>query len=137
MESPRWKRRSNWQCFRRLDEYCLNTVVNYDSLHSVTKSNAPFRSPREKLIQAFALAFLLFLGGLAFAGPSGLLAWGDNLKLLDKRKAQITQLEAERDELKNRVALLNPRHADPDLVGELLRSNLNVAHPDEVVIKLN
>ncbi|OYZ43953.1 MAG: septum formation initiator, partial [Novosphingobium sp. 16-62-11] len=28
----------------------------------------------------------------------------------------------------------DPRHADPDLVGELLRSNLNVAHPDELVI---
>ena len=28
------------------------------------------------------------------------------------------------------------RHADPDLTGELLRSNLNVVHPDEVVMML-
>jgi len=45
-------------------------------------------------------------------------------------------LEAEREALKNRVALLHPDHADPDMVGELLRSQLNVVHPNEVVIKL-
>jgi len=32
--------------------------------------------------------------------------------------------------------LLDPRHADPDLTGELLRSNLNVIHPDEMVLLL-
>jgi hypothetical protein len=36
--------------------------------------------------------------------------------------------------LRNRVALLDPRHVDPDLAGELLRKNLNVAHPDEVIM---
>ncbi|MDD3799174.1 MAG: septum formation initiator family protein [Novosphingobium sp.] len=95
------------------------------------------RSPREKLFQAFAVVVLLLLGGLAFAGPSGVLAWGESMKLLEQRQARIAQLEGEREELKNRVALLDPKHADPDLVGELLRSNLNVAHPDEVVITLN
>ena len=39
--------------------------------------------------------------------------------------------------LKNRVALLHPDAADPDMVGELLRSQLNVVHPNEVVIKLD
>lgn len=59
------------------------------------------------------------------------------MKFLEQRHAQLAQLEQDRDKLKNRVALLNPEHADPDLVGELLRSNLNVAHPDEIVIKLD
>ncbi|WP_345719562.1 FtsB family cell division protein [Qipengyuania qiaonensis] len=76
------------------------------------------------------------MGGLAIAGPSGLLAWSENLRLLDQREAQLAELEAERSALKNRVALLNPDAADPDMVGELLRSQLNVVHPDEVVIKL-
>ncbi len=43
-------------------------------------------------------------------------------------------LEEERAELRNRVELLDPERTDPDLVGELLRSNLNVVHPDEIVI---
>ena len=36
--------------------------------------------------------------------------------------------------LRNRKDLVDPRHMDPDLAGELLRSKLNVAHPDEVVM---
>ena len=100
----------------------------------MSKAETLIRSPREKLLQGIALAVLLLLGGLAFVGPSGVLAWGENIKLLEQRDARIAELRSERDELKNRVVLLDPKHADPDLVGELLRSNLNVAHPDEVVI---
>ncbi len=91
---------------------------------------------RAKAMQHAALAALLVMGGLAIAGPSGLLAWSENLRLLDQREAQLAQLEAQREALENRVALLHPDHADPDMVGELLRSQLNVVHPDEVVIKL-
>lgn len=92
--------------------------------------------PREKLTQWGALAVLLLLGGLALAGPSGVLAWGENVALLEQRQAQIAALSTERDELKNRVALLDPDHVDPDLSGELIRKNLNVVHPDEVVLEL-
>ena len=92
---------------------------------------------KAKVTQHAALAALLVMGGLAIAGPSGLLAWSENLRVLDQREAQLASLEAEREALKNRVALLHPDHADPDMVGELLRSQLNVVHPDEVVIKLD
>ena len=84
-----------------------------------------------------AIAALFVMGGIALAGPSGLLAWSDNLRLLDQRRAQLDQIEAEREALSNKVALLNPDNADPDMVGELLRSQLNVVHPDEVVVKLD
>ena len=76
------------------------------------------------------------MAGWSIAGPSGLLAWSENLRTLDQRQKQVQKLTAQRDELKNRVALLDPRHADPDLAGELLRSNLNVVHPDEMVMML-
>jgi cell division protein FtsB len=102
--------------------------------------NAPAAKPeivKERLTQFGALAVLLALGGLALAGPYGLLAWGENIALLEKRQDHIAELQAERDELKNRVALLDPNHADPDLVTELLRRDLNVAHPDEYVIELD
>jgi cell division protein FtsB len=92
------------------------------------------RLPREGLGQALALAALLIVGAIALAGPSGLLAWSENSRLLAERRAELDRLAAERDRLRNRVDLLDPRHADPDLVGELLRNNLNVAHPDEVVL---
>lgn len=99
-----------------------------------TRIGKRLRLPRETLSQNFALIALLVIGGVAVAGPSGVLAWSENNRLLEQREAELVELAARRDELRNRVALLDPRHADPDLVGELLRKNLNVAHPDEIVI---
>lgn len=92
---------------------------------------------KEGLTQGVALVCLLLLGGMVLAGPSGLLAWSENNRLLAERQAELKQLVAQQVELKNRVALLDPRRADPDLAGELLRSNLNVIHPDELVMLLN
>jgi len=86
--------------------------------------------------QGVALVALLGMAGLAIAGPSGLLAWSDNLRMLDQRKAELGQLKIERDELKNRVALLDPSNTDPDLAAELVRKNLNVVKDDEVVMLL-
>ena len=91
---------------------------------------------REKVRQVGALGYLLLLGGLALAGPYGFIAWGENLSLLDKREARIKQLEHERADLKNRVALLDPNHVDPDMAGELIRGDLNVVHPDEYIYQL-
>jgi cell division protein FtsB len=102
----------------------------------VTREGHTIVSPKERLTQGIALGVLLLIGGLATVGPSGLLAWGDNLRLLDQRRAQIASLTHERNELKMQVDALNPNHADPDLVGELIRRDLNVVHPDEVVILL-
>ncbi|WP_336986428.1 septum formation initiator [Altererythrobacter aquiaggeris] len=95
------------------------------------------RISRDKIVQAAALSGLLLIAGLAFAGPSGVLAWGENVRLLDQRNSQIAKLEFETAELRNRTDLLHPDHADPDLVGELVRSNLGFVHPDEVVIELD
>lgn len=92
---------------------------------------------REKLARFGALAVLLLLGGLALAGPYGLLAWGENVALLEKRQHRIAELRAERDELENLVERLNPDRVDPDLATELMRKNLNVAHPDEYVIEID
>jgi len=92
---------------------------------------------REKVKQGLALAYLLLLGGLALAGPWGVLSWGESLSLLQKRQAQIVQLDKERADLKNRVALLDPQHVDPDMASELIRSDLNVVHSDEYIYELH
>jgi len=89
------------------------------------------KPPKDQIRQMLALAALLIIAGFAIAGPTGLLAWSESEELLAERQAQIAQLQVERD-----VDRLNPEGADPDLVGELLRRNMNVVHPDEVVITL-
>ncbi len=101
------------------------------------KLRAEPRLPKQSLSQGLALVSLLVLAGLALVGPSGLLSWSENHRLLDQRLQEAKVLTTERDELRNRVALLNPRDTDSDLVGELLRKDLNVVHPDEMVMLLN
>lgn len=91
---------------------------------------------RERLVRFAALIVLLVLGALALVGPYGVLAWGENVALLEAREARIAELRAERDRLENLVTRLDPDHVDPDLATELVRKNLNVAHPDEYVIEL-
>lgn len=103
----------------------------------MTREGHRITLPREQMTQGLALTILLLLGGLSIAGPSGLLAWNENVQLLDQRQDRIAALIEERDRLQNRIALLNPDHADPDLTGELLRRNLNVVHPNEIVLSLD
>ena len=90
----------------------------------------------EQFKQGAALAVLLLLTVLTIAGPTGLLAWGENSQALEQRQLQVAQLTEKRDALKNRVELLDHQAADPDLIGELLREQ-NVIHPDEMVVALD
>lgn len=85
---------------------------------------------------ALAILLLFMFAGYAVLGSNGILAWGDYTQALKQRQHELKQVKAERDHLKNRVDLLDPRHADPDMVDELVRRELNVTHPDEVVVPL-
>jgi cell division protein FtsB len=89
-----------------------------------------------RLKPLLALGALLLLTGLAVAGPTGLLAWSENAAALKVREADIAKLTAKRDALRNRVMLLDPDAADPDLASELVREQLGVMREDEVVITL-
>ena len=115
----------------------LRQGINCDSVRFMARRGRLEFGRKAKTTQNAALFVLLVLGGLGIAGPSGLLAWSENLRLLDQREAQLEALQKEKAALENKVALLHPDHADPDMVGELLRSQLNVVHPDEVVIRLD
>ena len=84
-----------------------------------------------------ALACLLVMGALVLFGPAGILSLSENNRLLADRQSELQQLSVQRDELKNRVALLDPNHVDPDMAGQLLRAQLNVVHPDEKVMLLD
>jgi cell division protein FtsB len=85
-----------------------------------------------------ALAFIIvaFFGGYALFGANGVLAGFEYSQLLEQRQTELALLEKERAEIANRVKLLDPQRADPDLVEELARRDLGVAHPDDVIIPL-
>lgn len=85
---------------------------------------------------ALAIVLLMLFAGYAVLGSNGILAWGDYSRALKERRQELAHVQTQRDRLKNRVDLLDPRHADPDMVDELVRRELNVTHPDEVVVPL-
>ena len=85
---------------------------------------------------ALAIVLLALFAGYAVLGSNGILAWGDYSRALEERRHDLAKVKAERDRLKNRVDLVDPRHADPDMVDELVRRELNVGHPDEVIVPL-
>lgn len=92
---------------------------------------------REKVGNAAALLVLILIGMMALVGPNGFLAWRENAQQLEAHEARIAVLREEKAVLANRVDLLDPQNADPDLADELVRKSLGVAHPNEVIIELD
>jgi cell division protein FtsB len=86
---------------------------------------------------ALALIIVGTFAGHAVAGPNGILAWGSYHRALQIRKAELAQLEQQKAQLKHRSDLLNPRRADPDIADELVRKDLGLVRPDEVIIPLD
>ncbi|MFC3713633.1 septum formation initiator family protein [Sphingoaurantiacus capsulatus] len=72
----------------------------------------------------------------AFAGRTGVFALGDYKAEQVEMAAKAEAVAERKAHLERRVALLDPRRVDPDLADELVRGNLGVVRPDEVVVKL-
>ncbi|HEX9931966.1 MAG TPA: septum formation initiator family protein [Allosphingosinicella sp.] len=84
-----------------------------------------------------ALAFLIIANfvGYALVGDNGVFSWGDYRRQKVERAVVLAELEAEKARLSRRADLLDPRSADPDLVEELVRRDLGLVRPDEVIIR--
>jgi cell division protein FtsB len=98
------------------------------------------RKPRGELKSAMmsglALIALLMIASYALLGPTGIIAWTDYKQALNERTKELAELEKRRDALRNRQRLLDRDNVDPDLAGELMRKDLNVVAPDEIVVPL-
>jgi cell division protein FtsB len=107
---------------------------------NVRASNRPTHVVRAVLsraaVPAIAILAMSFFGYYAVLGPNGAFAYRDYTRQLEKRQAEFAMLDKARAELRNRVQRLDPKGADPDLVDELVRTKLNVAHPNEVIVSL-
>ena len=86
---------------------------------------------------ALALIVVGTFAGHAVAGPNGVLAWGGYHRALELRQAELAELEAQKAQLKHRSHLLDPRKADPDMADELVRKDLGLVRPDEVIVPLD
>lgn len=87
-------------------------------------------------LPALAVLIIANFVGYAIVGSNGILAWGDYRRLKQERAVQLAHLEEEKGRLAHRAQLLDPRRADPDLAEEMVRSELGLVRPDEVIIPL-
>ena len=92
---------------------------------------------RRSAVPALALIIVGTFAGHAIAGPNGILAWGSYHRALLQRQAELAQIEKQRAQLRHRSALLDPRRADPDMADELVRKDLGLVRPDEVIVPLD
>jgi cell division protein FtsB len=92
---------------------------------------------RRAALPALALIVVGTFAGHAVAGPNGILAWGGYHRALKERQAELAQLEQERSQLRHHSNLLDPRKADPDMADELVRKDLGLVRPDEVIVPLD
>lgn len=115
------------------------SLENNDSLWSYGRTMKP-QLPRSRkailaaLGPAAAAVILMAMVGYAVFGPTGLYAWGDYRQSLATKRVELARLKAEEARLRNRNDLVDPRHADPDMVDELVRKELNVQDPNEIIV---
>jgi cell division protein FtsB len=99
--------------------------------------NRIFSLIRRAAMPALALIIVGTFAGHAIAGPNGILAWGGYHRALKERQAELSRLEQERAQMRHRSALLDPNKADPDMADELVRKDLGLVRPDEVIVPLD
>ena len=92
---------------------------------------------RRAALPALGVLIIANFLGYAIVGDNGVLSWGDYRRQKAERAVQLAQLEAEKARLAHRAHLLDPRRADPDLAEELVRRELGLVRPDEVIIELD
>jgi cell division protein FtsB len=99
--------------------------------------NRIFGLIRRAAMPALAVIVVGTFAGHAVAGPNGLLAWGGYHHALNERKAELARLEEQKIQLRHHSKLLDPNKADPDMADELVRKDLGLVRPDEVIIPLD
>jgi len=92
---------------------------------------------RRAALPALAVLIIANFLGYAVAGSNGILSLGDYRSLQAEKSIELAQLETERRRLAHRAMLLDPQRADPDLADEMVRSELGLVRPDEVIIPLD
>ncbi len=96
----------------------------------------PFETMKRAALPALGFLIIANFLGYAIVGANGILSWGDYRQLKTERLVELAQLEEERTRLTHRAHLLDPRKADPDLADEMIRSELGLVRPDEVIIPI-
>lgn len=89
---------------------------------------------RSAALPAVALFVIADFAGFAIFGTNGLLSLAGYRHQKVEHLAQLSELQARRDQLLHHAELLDPRHVDPDLADEIVRKETRQVRPDEVIL---
>jgi cell division protein FtsB len=95
-----------------------------------------FETIKRAALPALAILIIANFMGYAVVGSNGVMSWGDYRRLKTERQVELAGLNEERARLAHRADLLDPKRADPDLADEMIRRDLGLIRPDEVIIPL-
>ena len=84
------------------------------------------------ILPAISMAVVGYFGTYAIWGNRGILALEDTQAELGIRQQQLAEVQANRQRLEHRIALMTRN--DPDLVEELARTQLMDAAPNQVAV---
>jgi len=87
------------------------------------------------VVPAITVAVVTYFGAYAIWGNRGVLALEDTQAKLGVRQQQLSELQASRQRLEHRIALMEK--SDPDLVEELARTQLMDGAPNQVALPRN
>ncbi len=96
----------------------------------------PFLMIKRAALPALAVLIIANFVGYAVVGSNGILSWGDYRRMKAERGVELAALNEEKTRLAHRAELLDPSKADPDLADEMIRSELGLVRPDEVIIPI-
>jgi len=86
------------------------------------------------ILPALTISVVSYFGFYAMWGERGVFQLQDVQARLGVQRAQLAQVQGERDRLSHRISLMEDGHADPDLVEELARGQLMDGAPNQVAI---
>jgi cell division protein FtsB len=86
------------------------------------------------IVPAISLAVVGYFGTYAVWGNRGVLALEDTQAQLGVQLQQLAELQANRQRLEHRIALMEKNGGDPDLVEELARTQLMDGANNQVAV---
>jgi cell division protein FtsB len=91
---------------------------------------------RRAALPAVCILLIGYFVSHAISGPTGALAWREYKAQRHALEAQSLALNEQKAAIARQIKLLDPNGVDPDLAEELVRQDLNVVKPDEVIVTL-
>jgi cell division protein FtsB len=92
------------------------------------------RKARQVLGPLMGAAVIAYFAYHAVQGDRGLIAWWNLRYEIDKADAELADVEAHKDALERRVALLRPQSLDRDMLEERAHQMLGAVEGDDLIV---